>query len=113
MKKRITNRKKLNSKSKNRKSKKTLKRKVNRVKGGNNDQVQCSMCENIVPKKDTLVPSICSLQHGQRAHRICQDCWWNPNTGFALETTSHKCPGCSKGLPLLPKEKPIIVDLTD
>lgn len=85
-----------------------------RKNGGNNDNtVQCSMCEKPETKTDTLVPSVCSLQHGQRAHRICQKCWWDPNTGFALETSSHQCPGCVKGLPLLPKEKPITIDLTD
>lgn len=85
-----------------------------RKNGGNNDNtVQCAMCEKTVSKTDTLVPSGCSLQHGQRAHRICQKCWWDPNTGFALETSSHQCPGCIKGLPLLPKEKPITIDLTD
>jgi len=85
-----------------------------RIKGGNNSNgVECAMCGKIVSKKDTLVPSICSLQHGQRAHRICQNCWWDPNTGFALENGSHQCPGCVKGLPLLPKEKAITIDLTD
>lgn len=117
-KRRITKRKIIKRKN----TKKTIRRnnisnkkfkKYNKVRGGTNtDQVKCSMCEKMVPKKDTLVPNICLLQHGQRAHRICQDCWWDPKSGFALETNLHRCPGCTKGLPLLPKETPII-DLTD
>jgi hypothetical protein len=27
-------------------------------------------------------------------HKICENCWWDEEQGFALEHTSHKCPGC-------------------
>ena len=89
-------------------------RKNRKMKGGQ-EQVKCSMCEKNVNKDDTLVPSVCSLKHGLAAHRICQDCWWNPVKGFALEGTSHQCPGCQKGLALtaFKKEAPIEIDLTD
>lgn len=81
---------------------------------GNGDQVQCSICEKIVNKDNTLVPNTCLLKHGKRAHRICKDCWWNPTTGFGREDASHKCPGCEKGLPLIPYEvpEPVYIDLT-
>lgn len=84
-------------------------------KGGNNDNVKCCMCEKIVKKDGTLVPRECLMNHGKAAHRICQDCWWDPDIGFARETASHKCPGCEKGSPLTEytKEPPILVDLTE
>jgi hypothetical protein len=69
----------------------------------------------MVAIKDTFVPRECLMKHGKAAHRICEDCWWDPKKGFALETSSHKCPGCEKGLPLtqVKKEQPILVDLTE
>ena len=84
-------------------------------KGGNGDNVTCCMCERTVKKDDTLVPRECLIKYGKTAHRICQDCWWDPNIGFAREDASHKCPGCQKGLPLTEykKEAPIFVDLTE
>ena len=87
----------------------------NNRKGGNGTDVKCCMCERIVKKDDTLVPRECLMSHGKAAHRICQDCWWDPNIGFAREEASHKCPGCQKGLPLTEykKEAPIFVDLTE
>ena len=111
-------------KYKNRKTKKTRtpkKTRKNRSKKGTNmrggqEQVKCSMCEKNVNKSDTLVPTICQSKYGpQAAHRICQDCWWDPNTGFAVENRSHKCPGCQKGLPLTTVKigEPIEIDLSD
>ncbi len=84
-------------------------------KGGNGTTVKCCMCERTVNKDDTLIPRECLMKYGKAAHRICKDCWWNPETGFAREEASHKCPGCQKGLPLTEykKEPPILVDLTD
>lgn len=83
--------------------------------GGNGETVICSMCEKMVDLKDTFVPRECLMKHGREAHRICKDCWWDEEKGFALETSSHKCPGCVKGLPLtqVKKEEPIYVDLTE
>jgi hypothetical protein len=111
------NKNKIISKKK-RKSQKTTKK---AKKGGNNDEnVTCSMCENDVKKKDTLVPRVCLNEHGRRAHRICSDCWWNPETGFAREGAKHGCPGCQKNIPLTnisnvpSSNKPVkVIDLTE
>ncbi len=86
-----------------------------KLRGGNGEQVQCCMCGKMVDLKDTFVPGECLVNHAKAAHRICEDCWWDDKKGFALETTSHKCPGCEKGLPLthVKKEDPILVDLTE
>lgn len=86
-----------------------------KLRGGNGEEVKCCMCGKMVHFKDTFVPRECLMKHGKGAHRICEDCWWDEEKGFALETTSHKCPGCEKGLPLTPykKDQPIVVDLTE
>lgn len=103
--------------------KKTLrKRKLRRrktrrqkLKAGNGEKVKCCMCERMVNKNDTLIPRECLTKHGMAAHRICQDCWWDPVNGFAREEASHKCPGCVKELPLteFKKSEPIFIDLTE
>jgi hypothetical protein len=83
-----------------RNKRKTLKNKRIMNRGGNkNENVLCSMCENFVNKKDTLIPRVCLNEYGRKAHRICKDCWWNPDTGFAREGSSHGCPGCEKNIP--------------
>ena len=108
--------KSLKQKRKNRSRKiKNRKIKSRKLIGGNGDKVICSMCEKMVDLKDTFVPGKCLTDHGKAAHRICKDCWWDEEKGFALETSSHKCPGCVKGLPLtqVKKEEPIYVDLTE
>jgi hypothetical protein len=89
--------------------------KIPKLRGGNGEKITCSMCEKMVDIKDTLIPRECLLKHGKAAHRICEDCWWDKKTGFALESSSHKCPGCKKGLALTPvkKEPQIVVDLTE
>jgi hypothetical protein len=51
------------------------------------------------------VPSACLQTHGVKAHRICEDCWWDPHRGFAREDVTHRCPGCKQGLPLNPSLK--------
>lgn len=86
-----------------------------KLRGGNGEKVKCCMCGKIVDIKDTLIPRECLMKHGKAAHRICEDCWWDPNSGFGLETSSHECPGCKNGLPLtqFKKEEPIFVDLTE
>jgi hypothetical protein len=82
----------------------------------NGENVICCMCVKNVYKENTFIPSQCLLKHGDKAaHRICVNCWWNPESGFAREYMSHKCPGCLKGL-LLTEYKiagAIVVDLTD
>ena len=106
------------SQKKNRKMKrKTLKSKkyIKRYKkGGNNEKVTCCMCEKEVDKNNTLIPRECLIKNGVTAHRICNDCWWNPESGFAREDADHRCPGCLKNLPLtaLEKNEPKFVDLT-
>ena len=64
--------------------------------------VNCAMCNQMFSRNETLVPVQCLKEHGNRAHRICQDCWWNT---FAKEDAPHGCPGCIKGLPLPPAIK--------
>jgi hypothetical protein len=83
--------------------------------GGQIDSVKCCMCEKNITGK-TLEPLACSLKHFDKAHRICEDCWWDPKLGFAREDAPHGCPGCLKGLPLTvppkrikPKSEDIIV----
>ena len=82
---------------------------------GNGEKVICGMCQRFVLLEITFVPGKCLTNHGKAAHRICEVCWWDNEKGFALETSSHECPGCLKGLPLTPfiKEPPIFVDLTE
>jgi hypothetical protein len=72
------------------------------------------MCEKVVHKDHSLLPSECKIKHGLRAHRICKECWFDEEDGFALEGKSHKCPGCEKGLPLtrVKVKTPEMVDLT-
>jgi hypothetical protein len=102
------------------KIRRNIRKKNNRTKryyrkGGNGENVKCCMCEMNIKKDNTLVPRECLMKYGKAAHRICQDCWWNSETGFARENVSHKCPGCKKNLPLteFKKEAPIFVDLTE
>ena len=75
--------------------------------------MKCCMCEKSSP---SFKPSACLMKNGYRAHKICQECWWNPDTGFAREGASHECPGCKKGLPLLgvnlEKVSHVVVDLS-
>ena len=75
--------------------------------------MKCCMCEKSSP---SLKPSACLVKHGDRAHRICKECWWDPDTGFAREGASHECPGCKKGLSLLSanliKKSYDVIDLT-
>ena len=70
--------------------------------------VTCSMCEQPVDNKDTFIPLNClnkPIKDKSGVHRICSKCWWDPKTGFAREGVSHKCPGCVKGLPVVPSKK--------
>jgi hypothetical protein len=109
-------------KSNRRKKRKTRKTRISskitrnrKLKAGNGEKVLCSMCEKQVQLNYTLVPRECLMKHGKGAHRICKSCWWDPEIGFALETSSHKCPGCQKGLPLTPYKtvEPVLIDLTE
>jgi hypothetical protein len=102
-------------KKQSRKPKQTRKTKRRIYKrGGTGDKVNCCMCGKEFDKSDTLIPQVCLIKNGQKAHRICYNCWWNPETGFARENAPHGCPGCAKQLPLtnVPYKEPEMVDLT-
>lgn len=102
---------------KNKNSKRKIRKQTRKkkMKAGNGEKVRCSICEKNVDIVKTFIPRECLMKHGKAAHRVCDKCWWDPQTGFALESSSHLCPGCQKGLPLTPykKEPHIVVDLTE
>jgi hypothetical protein len=109
---------KKNRKTRTSKSKKTRK---NLARGPGDDLyydiTQCCMCSktlNVNDKTNALIPLECLQKRGNAAHRICKECWFEPETGFAIEGNSHKCPGCKKGLPLtrVKVKTPEMVDLT-
>jgi len=99
--------------NKSRKSKKVYIRRNKNKKGGVYDKVKCCMCEKDVNTADTLIPRECLNKYGTAAHRICQKCWWDDETGFAQETMTHKCPGCRKGIPLTKRPSRPVIDLTE
>jgi len=70
-----------------------------------NGPVECSMCGKTYNRNDMLVPGDCLIKNRERAHRICQKCWWDKKHGFALEGENHHCPGCAKHMPLTPPLK--------
>ena len=110
-----TQKKNRKMKRKNIRSKKTIKKYKRYKKGGNNEKVTCCICEREVDKNNTLIPRACLIKNGVTAHRICNDCWWNPESGFAREDRpDHKCPGCVKNLPLtdVKNKEPEVIDLT-
>jgi hypothetical protein len=81
-----------------------------------NAPIDCCMCENTYRRDKMLIPSACSLKNRERAHRICQDCWWDETNGFANENASHECPGCVKKMPLHPplaRIKPKLEDIIE
>jgi hypothetical protein len=63
-----------------------------------NEGVFCCMCKKAV--NHSMTPSICYGRYMDKSHRICSDCWFNPDIGFAGENRSHKCPGCASHFPL-------------
>ena len=94
------------------KRKSSKKMKTRSKRGGT--KVQCCMCERRVSERNTLKPSACLIKHGSRAHRICLDCWWDSENGFAREGANHECPGCKKGMPLLkPKSASKVSEVVD
>jgi hypothetical protein len=52
-----------------------------------------------------LTPLICLQKNMDKAHKICNGCWFDPNIGFARENANHGCPGCKRGLSLNPPIK--------
>jgi len=93
------------------KSKKRISKKTRKMKGGTK-RPKCCVCEKKTDISHSLVPRVCLVKYGKRAHRICEECWWNETTGFALENADHGCPGCKKNFPLK-KEKELVIDLTE
>ena len=59
----------------------------------------CSVCLKHTKNKTQkmLSPMSCVRKHGTKAHKICKQCWF---VIFALENSSHKCPGCIKKIKL-------------
>lgn len=93
-----------------RKKRKTLRR---RKYGGNGENDPCCMCGKEISEKNPKIPSGCYMKHGKfRAHKICDDCWWDK---FAKEGVNHQCPGCLTGQKLNapPPLKKEIIDLTE
>jgi len=78
------------------------------------NKVTCSICYREKNIDATLIPSICKIKHGNNCHRICQNCWWHPETGFGSEKSNHKCPGCEKymALTITKPQENICIDLT-
>ena len=121
--KRTSKRKRRLSKRKKEKRNKTLskRKKVKRNKtlsktkraGSPPKMFECCVCAKNEEVGKTLIPRKCLAKHGVSAHRICQECWWDNKTGFALEGANHTCPGCVKGLPLNKDPKGEIIDLTE
>ena len=72
-----------------------------------NANVPCCMCDREFPRESMIIPLACLQKNHERAHRICQDCWWDPQMGFAREDAPHGCPGCKRRLPLNPQIKTI------
>ena len=87
---------------------------LRQYKTENYREIKCSMCERSINKNNMFTPITCLMKYGVISHRICDKCWWDDVTGFALESSCHLCPGCQKELPLTSyKNKPsIFVDLT-
>jgi hypothetical protein len=88
-------------------------------KGGNgDDKINCCVCGMEVNIDSTLIPSDClrkPREKGKGPHRLCQHCWWNPETGFGKEDSNHKCPCYEKDVPFptfKPKES-VVIDLTE
>ena len=58
------------------------------------------MCEKYKLNAMLFVPRECLVKYGKMAHRICENCWWDEDAGFAKENGTHKCPGCQKNVVL-------------
>ena len=52
----------------------------------------CCVCTK---QSGKFMPIQCFYYRSEsNSHKICQDCWWDEEKGFAIESKSHKCPGC-------------------
>ena len=94
----------------NRKKQLKYKRKSRRQ---NQKKAKRLMCEKNTCKKSSFTPASCLSKNMDKSHRVCQKRWWDPKKGFALETSSHKCRGCQKNMPLNQSTlMPSVIDLT-
>lgn len=78
---------------------KTHKKRCNRrrtKRRGGTKTHKCCICEKKTDKNG-LETTRCRVTGNYYRHKICQECWWNPEKGFALESANHKCHGCEKG----------------
>jgi hypothetical protein len=93
---------------------KTVKRRKTFRAGSQPIKVDCCICRKNKVIGTTLIPRKCLNKNGVSSHRICQKCWWKPETGFASEGVIHDCPGCVKKLPLNKnKNHDEVIDLTE
>ena len=88
--------------------------KTRRMRTKSTNKIECCICRKKTDITKTLMPRKCLNKHGVSAHRICQKCWWDKKTGFALEEGNHDCVGCTKGLPLNKNKNPEeVIDISD
>ena len=115
-KKRTIKSKKISTKKKRQSRKNQIKKMSNKKKQiGGNSTVKCCVCNQKIDKlSNALIPLKCLNENKAKAHRICQDCWWDEKKGFALETAEHQCPGCKKNFPLTEiKQQEEVIDLIE
>jgi len=96
-----------------------------KVAGGPNTPISsteplpCCMCGNKFQRDTMMTPVRCLQKYGEQAHKICQECWWDPETGFARENAPHGCPGCTNKQPInpplitIPPRADEIIDISD
>ena len=78
------------------------------------NKTSCCKCNKEINILGSLIPSICKINNGQKAHRICKECWWDKDIGFSKEKSDHHCPGCVKSLPLTNiNMDQYVIDLSD
>lgn len=83
------------------------------------EPLPCCMCGNKFQRDTMMTPVRCLQKYGEQAHKICQECWWDPETGFARENAPHGCPGCTHKQPInpplitIPPRADEIIDITD
>lgn len=72
-----------------------FKKMSNRLEATINDLIEdhdtCCVCRKMPGK---FLPIQCYKKAECTSHKICENCWWDEETGFASEMGSHKCPGC-------------------
>ena len=110
------NKSKKNNRRKSRKFRTSRKNRTRRnyhslARGPSPSKLPCCMCDDKFDRKSMLTPLACLQKNYQKAHKICQNCWWDPNKGFARENANHGCPGCKRKLPLNPSKAPLTEEI--